>query len=203
MGYDTSIRLATMADRRALATTLASAFVDDPVWVWMIPPRRREARLQLLFGALLRNAIPRGHIYTVGDATAVAIWAPPGEWEMPKTAIARAAVPIARAASSRLPRLLGRLNQIEAVHRRQPDSHWYLEYIGTRQEARGTGLGSALLSDALARTDAEGTPVYLESSNSRNLPFYERHGFTVTEQLDLAAGPPQWLLWRDRSATPG
>lgn len=114
----------------------------------------------------------------------------------------RAAPSIARAAGLRLPRLLGRMNAIESAHRVQPPDHWYLEYIGVNDASRGTGIGSALLEGGLARTDAVGLPVYLESSNPRNLSFYKGHGLTVTEQLDLSNGPPQWLLWREPADHP-
>ena len=39
---------------------------------------------------------------------------------------------------------------------------------------------------------------YLESSKEENLPFYNRFGFQVTEELTLGAGaPPMWAMWRD------
>jgi ribosomal protein S18 acetylase RimI-like enzyme len=195
------IRVAVPADLPALSTTLAEAFGDDPVWCWMVPPRARHARLERIFGALLRYAIPRGHVYTTADRQAVTMWAPPHEWKLPTPAVARAALPLLRATGTRLPRLLGRMGEIDRLHEQQPAEHWYLEFIGTTVAARGGGLGSALLADALARFDAAGLPVYLESSHERNLSFYRRHGFTVTGQPPMRSGPPQWTLWRDPAAS--
>ncbi|MEV4410732.1 GNAT family N-acetyltransferase [Catellatospora sp. NPDC049609] len=188
-------------DVGALAGTLAEAFGDDPVWRWLTPPRGRHGRLELIFGALLRYAVPRGHVYTTPDRQAVAMWAPPHGWRLPTSAVARAALPLLRATGTRLPRLLGRMGEIDRLHERQPPEHWYLEFIGTTAAARGRGLGSLLLSDALVRYDAAGLPVYLESSNERNLSFYRRHGFTVTGRPSMRSGPPQWTLWRDPAAT--
>jgi ribosomal protein S18 acetylase RimI-like enzyme len=93
-----------------------------------------------------------------------------------------------------LPRLLGRLGEIERVHAAQPSDHWYLEFIGTASSARGRGVGAALMADALARFDQMGLPVYLESSNPGNLRFYRRHGFEVADELTFRSGPPQWTL---------
>ncbi len=191
------VRIAVAGDRTALAATLAEAFGEDPVWCWMVPPMGRHERLERIFGALLRYAIPRGHVYTTADRPAVTMWAPPRQWQLPTAAVARAALPLLRATGSRLPRLLGRMGEIDRLHERQPPEHWYLEFIGTTDAARGTGLGSLLLDDALTRFDEAGLPAYLESSNERNLSFYRRHGFTVTGEPPMRSGPPQWTLWRD------
>ncbi len=41
-------------------------------------------------------------------------------------------------------------------------------------------------------------PAYLESSNERNLPLYERNGFRVTGNLRaLSHGPTIWRMWRE------
>jgi ribosomal protein S18 acetylase RimI-like enzyme len=192
-----ALRRAVPSDAPALSETLADAFNGDPVWDWMLPPGSHRARLRRIFGRLLGYALPRGHVYATEDLTTVTMWSPPGEWKLPLSAVLRSAVPMARAAGVRLPRLLGRLNDIERVHATQPDPHWYLEFIGTARERQGHGAGAALLVDALDRFDALGLPTYLESSNPRNLPFYQRHGFTVTAELSFRSGPPQWTLWRD------
>jgi hypothetical protein len=50
----------------------------------------------------------------------------------------------------------------------------------------------------LERCDAEGMPAYLENSNTRNLPFYLRHGFEVMSETRLPFdGPPLWFMWRE------
>ena len=63
---------------------------------------------------------------------------------------------------------------------------------------QGSGIGTELMRSRLARCDAAGMPAYLESSKERNVPFYERHGFTVTRELKIPdGGPLLWLMWRD------
>ncbi|WP_162908182.1 GNAT family N-acetyltransferase [Allorhizocola rhizosphaerae] len=189
-----TIGRAGSADLPRLARTLAEAFDGDPVWAWMLPDTQRSR--ERLFGALLRQAIPHGHVYATHDGQAVAMWSPPHAWKVPTSAMLRAALPIAVAARARLPRLLGRLGEIERLHRLVPQNHWYLEFIGTSAAARGAGLGSALINHALEHVTG-GLPIYLESSNPRNLTFYQRHGFHVMGEPPMRFGPPQWTLWRD------
>jgi ribosomal protein S18 acetylase RimI-like enzyme len=53
-----------------------------------------------------------------------------------------------------------------------------------------------LLAHCLAFVDHDSAPAYLESSNPRNVSLYERHGFEVTGQIDLAGGPTLIPMWR-------
>jgi hypothetical protein len=46
------------------------------------------------------------------------------------------------------------------------------------------------MEHALRRCDREGLPAYLESSNPRNIPLYQRHGFEVLGTIQLDASPP-------------
>ena len=56
---------------------------------------------------------------------------------------------------------------------------------------RGTaaGLGTVLMKHALRRCDEEGVPAYLESSNPRNISFYERHGFKIVGRIQSGSSP--------------
>ena len=59
------------------------------------------------------------------------------------------------------------------------------------------GGGSALLEPMLRRCDSEAVGAYLETGTERNVRFYSRHGFRVTDEVPLPDGPPMWLMWRD------
>lgn len=181
-----------------------------PLSRWMAPPRGYPARLAPMFQFLLRNGLMRGTVDTVAfdrdtafdekaatsTTAGIAIWTRPGQWKVPTASMLRGMGLIARSGGVRLPRMLGRLAALEKEHPPLPE-HWYLEVLGVVPELQGRGLGSVLLRRRLAQLDAEQLPAYLESSNSRNLTLYERHGFVVTKELLFRHGPPQWLLWRD------
>lgn len=57
------------------------------------------------------------------------------------------------------------------------EPHWYLPFIGVDPARQGAGYGSELMKHALERCDADRIPAYLENSNPKNTPFYERFGF--------------------------
>ena len=83
---------------------------------------------------------------------------------------------------------------MRASHYREP--HWYLSTLGTDPEAQGRGLGSAMLAPVLGLCDEDGWPAYLESSKESNIPFYERHGFRVTGEIQVPDGPKLWPMLR-------
>ena len=72
---------------------------------------------------------------------------------------------------------------IERAHPRDP--HYYLAVLGTDPDEQGRGIGSALIQPVLETCDRDEVPAYLESSKERNIDFYARHGFRVTDELVL------------------
>ena len=69
--------------------------------------------------------------------------------------------------------------------------------LGTDLQWQGKGIGSALLSAGLERCDQTGDRIYLEATKEKNVPFYARHGFVVTEEMHVPKGPAMWAMWRE------
>jgi ribosomal protein S18 acetylase RimI-like enzyme len=194
------VRRASPSDRDALAAMLSRAFDDDPVMSWFFPDDgRRKARCEVFFRRVVLDGpyARAGDVYTTAGLGSAAIWLPPDKWRLGLLDQLRFLPAILRILPLRwLASRLAAFNQIEARHPHEPP-HWYLSTLGTDPDQQGHGLGSALLADQLQRLDADALPAYLESSKERNVPFYERHGFAVTETVDLPDGPRLWLMWRD------
>ncbi len=76
--------------------------------------------------------------------------------------------------------------------------HYYLQFLAVLPALQSRGIGSALLRHGLERSDAEGTPVYFESTSPRNRALYERHGFVCQRVFTLPDGGPELsCMWRD------
>ena len=192
------VRRAKPEEYRPLAAALARAFFDDPVTSWVCrPDRLRPRTLQRFFGARVRQLGKHGEIWTTDGLTGAAVWAPPERWKT----TAGEDVELARCLlhprlAWRLPMVTYGLLGMEGKHPQQPP-HWYLAILGTDPSAQGQGLGSAMLGPVLEECDRDGVPAYLESSKERNIDFYGRHGFRVTDELQLPRGPRIWPMWRD------
>jgi GNAT superfamily N-acetyltransferase len=192
----TTVRRADKADLDGVCRALARAFHDDPVMEWMFPDAaRRVAQNDRFFRLRVSGLIKQEETYTTDDHAGAAVWAQPGRWEMGPLeglAFVLRLMPMTR---SRSPLLARGWQTVDAVHPREP--HWYLAILGTEPEAQGKGVGSALLEPVLDDCDRNEVPAYLESSKERNVAFYARHGFRVTEELVLPEGPRIWAMWRE------
>ncbi len=95
---------------------------------------------------------------------------------------------------------LGVSEQMQEWHPKDP--HCYLFAIGTIQNARGKGVGKALLKPVLDACDKASTPIYLENSNPANSGFYTSHGFERMGTFKIAGDDspvmePMWLEPKD------
>lgn len=193
---------ASNRDLAAIAAVLADAFFDDPVMAWLLPGAGgRQRRLRVFFATMLRHEILRhGGVEVArvgGRLVGAALWLPP-EHRHPGVGQQLAELPgLVRAFG----RHLGTASVMAGAQFRAHPSdapHWYLYAIGVQPAAQGSGVGGALLRSRLERCDADGTPAYLESSKTGNVPLYEHFGFEVTGALALPDGaPPVPTMWRN------
>jgi ribosomal protein S18 acetylase RimI-like enzyme len=191
-----TVRPAKRADVRGLAATMARAFDDDPLMMWIFPDAAvRGRRLPRLFAVLLRRYyLASRATELVADGEQIlggAMWAPPGQWPPPVLRQLAAVPSLARALGGRLLMASETSSVIARSHPGGP--HWYLSGIGTEPAMQRTGVGGLLLASRLDRCDAAGMPVYLESSKLSNVGYYERFGFTVAGEIQVPGGGP--MLW--------
>ena len=194
----TQTRPVTAADVRTVARALARAFEHDPVAAWFLPEQRdRLRRLERGFASIYvkRLALPHGEALTTTDTAGAALWIPP-DAKLPNLSL----LPYIVAAWGRhTRRALKGMAFMDAHH--PQDSHYYLPIIGVDPVRQGEGIGGALLRPVLERADAEGKPAYLEATTPGNRRLYERHGFAVSEIVELPDdGPPLALMWREPQA---
>jgi len=188
-----------MEQPEVVGAVLGRAFVDDPVFGWLLTGRsdvqRRLARVFTAFAVGAQHKVD-GQVLVTAERTAAAIWLPPGSWKTPTKELLQQGPQLIRAFGPGVLRALSLLTRIEKHHPTEP--HWYLEAVGTVPEARGRGIGPTVLTPILDRCDNDALPAYLESSNPRNIPFYERHGFVRRPPFaDLPTGCPTITpMWR-------
>ncbi len=193
-------RPARKTDVRELSRTLARAFFDDPVMIWLFPDESpRTARLSRLFAAVTRHHhLGTGGVELSSDGPgigAAALWNPPNEWRESRWAQLALTPTFVSVFGGRAGRGRAIQELMKRLHPEEP--HWYLAVLGSDPSVRGKGFGQVLMQSRLDRVDAEHAPAYLESSKFQNLAYYERFGFEVTGEIVLPdGGPTMWPMWR-------
>ena len=181
--------------------TLTRAFDADPMFTWIFPDAERRARsLEVLNRVPLRYGMRYGHVAQFHGGRAVAIWVPPGRSVsvvgMIRSGMLSVPFRVGLRAFGQFAGANGILEKIHAKH--VPEPHWYLLVVAVDPKLQGRGLGSALVEEGLARADHSNSPCYLETSEERNVRFYERYGFTVITKVPLGrGGPPAWAMRRE------
>jgi GNAT superfamily N-acetyltransferase len=192
------VRNASPRDETRALDVMVLAFSTDPVtrWTWPDPQTYLENFPEFVtaFGG---RAFAQGSAYIAGDYSGAALWLAPGTQpnEDALVALFEHSVP-----KPILKDVFDVLEQMGRYHPSEP--HWYLPLMGVDPSRQGSGYGSALMQHALAECDRDGMPAYLESTNPRNLPLYERHGFEHLGTIQAGSSPPLFPMLRKPRARP-
>ncbi|HEV2363456.1 MAG TPA: N-acetyltransferase [Caulobacteraceae bacterium] len=187
----TEVRAAQAGEKTDILAILQLAFATDPPTRWLIPKPADYVELYASFAAAFGGrAFDHETALVTTDGRAAALWLPPGV--APDQEAMGPVFEKALARRGGTPPAIG--EQMDALRPKEP--HWYLPLIGVDPAHQGRGLGSALLASGLARVDAEGAIAYLESSNEKNIPLYERFGFEVVGFVQAGDFPGLWPMLR-------
>ncbi|MEN0086359.1 MAG: GNAT family N-acetyltransferase [Leifsonia sp.] len=201
-------RPAEPQDAAAIATTIALAFRDDPVW----GPALEAAdggtgHLESFWRFFVDGAVPHGFVRLVdgpdGEVATVAVWLPPGVPELTETQETAVDALMERTLTPERFEAYQRLwERFEQTHPHEPP-HRYLSLLATHPAHRGRGIGQALLAETLTRSDEQGIPAYLESTNPANDHRYRRAGFRpVGGFRSVIDGAAVTTMWRDVPPAP-
>lgn len=173
------------SERERCIAAQVVAFAADPLLRWMLPD---PARYLAFFPRVLRHyggrAFEHGSAYRTDDFSASAMWLPPG---IGPDEDALGAVMQEAVDPERLDEVFGVLEQVGQAHPEEP--HWFLPAVGVDPMCQGRGYGSALLDRSLQACDRDHRVAYLEASNPRNVPLYQRFGFEVIGEIQLGSSP--------------
>lgn len=180
-------RLLTTPETPRAVDVMARAFLDDPLWRYLLPDAGQRARfMRRTYSLYLRYAIRSQRLYGVGEpADAVAVWTFPGQpssqW---LSLLSSALLPVIfnRALPSffRVFPIFGKFDELQKHY--APEPHSYLSTIGVMPESQGRGLASPLIRPFLQQAEARKMGVYTETMTPSNVGLYEHYGFTTVEE---------------------
>lgn len=194
------IILATRQDKDLVVALLVRSFDQDPQMNWYIGTGpNRDRRLRMMMEFAFEQCLPQQSIYLTADKQAVAIW----RFHQKDSVSLRMLWTYAKFIGIMgLKRLKAIMQLDEQIHANYPqkEAFWYLWILGVTPESQGQGLSSQLLDHQLQQADEQAIPCYLETSVEKNVRIYERRGYEVYQQLELAStsgsSVPLFLLKR-------
>ena len=198
-----TVRLAHRDEAATITEILATAFMDDPISIWIFPDRAVRQRLHPeFFEIFVTAALEAGQIFTTTELDGAAMWLDvdpsvsesPAEHEEFLSAFDKAlGEPYAERFAT--------LDAVMAKNHPTTEAHAYLPFIGVRPNAQGHGVGAALLNHRLAELDAQRRPAYLEASSHQNSRLYALLGFRpIGNPVTIPAGPEFHPMWRPASS---
>jgi ribosomal protein S18 acetylase RimI-like enzyme len=192
------IRLLDPADYGAAARVITDALLDDPGWLAVGPDRRKHRRVVALryhraalkvmhrYGGPIYGAFDHAGALAGVAATFGAGRYPPPAWTflryVPGFLLAGPA-PVVRG-----------LRTSAVQDRGHPeDEHVFLWFLAVDPGQQRRGLGRALLARVFEDAAA---PVYLDTSNPANVPYYASFGFEEFGSAALPRGATMWFMRR-------
>ena len=191
-------KLVTPEQAQVVASTLASAFVNDPMIAWPMSDQFGIDECRQLFSVIVESYVELGILWQLDDGAAAAALFDPdaaarfGEYD------------------AQMRPLINVLTDDDGARYAQfwdwiaghigDKPVWFLDMLAVRPERQGLGLGSALLQHAVGLAEQQAMPLFLETSQQQNVGYYERFGFDVVDQgTSPQGGPHIWFMRRKPS----
>jgi GNAT superfamily N-acetyltransferase len=178
----------------AAAVLLADAFIDDPGWV-AVGPDRRQRRYGVLrrfhraaLGVIDRYGRPIYGAFEDGRLVGIAATFAAGLYPPPQIRTTLSFLPGFLLAG---PGPIVRGLRFSAIQERghPHEAHVYLWFLAVDPRHQRGGVGRALLARVYENATA---PVYLDTANPANVPYYASNGF---EELGKESGPRGATMW--------
>ncbi len=186
MSLTTTVRSARSdREQHAVVAVITLAFSTDPMARWTFPDPGTYLKIwPEIVRAFGDKGFAHGTAHLAAGGAGAAMWLPPDVHPDMERLTAVIEQHAAREQQADLERLFA---QMDGYH--PSDPCWYLPLIGVDPSCQGQGHGSMLLSYALEACDRDGVPAYLESSNPRNIPLYQRYGFESIGAIQAGTSP--------------
>lgn len=184
----------TRTSDRRIVTILTNAFEDNQSVNYIVKQdQRRLNRIRWLMRYAVATGEDFGKVWLSPDLRAGAVTILPGAKRTTVASVRRdVALALLSTGLRNVYKTLRREARIKALHPKEPFCH--LWFLGVEKEMQGQGIGSRLLQRILDHYDAQQRAVYLETSTLRNVPWYEKFGFEIYDELNFSY--PLYMMQR-------
>lgn len=173
------------SDKGKVVDILSKSFDDNKSVNYIIKQdRKRTQRIRKLMEYSFDICYLFGDIFLSEDKEGCALVVMP---DKKRTTLKSISLDIKLALSviglSNIKKVMKRESIINKLHPKLP--FYYLWFIGVEPIEQSKGIGTKLLNDVISEAKKKHRLIYLETSTLKNIPWYEKFGFTVYNKLDF------------------
>lgn len=179
----------------AIRAVIGRAYADDPLSAWIFPDASSRVDACATWYGLFAETYARcAQVTWLADDEAVCLWHTPDDPELAWPSVPSiGGVLAAFVGADGAERVGNALHPISELTPAEP--HVYVNFLAVDPARQGAGAGLRAIAPALEAARVRRLGVRLESTNPRNLAFYERLGFERRAELPLSDGPLLVSMW--------
>jgi len=180
-------------EQKKIIDIFTASFATDPIARWMYKDISTFLKCYPVFAAAFTKvSFETNNVYKIGDFSGAAAWVKPQEHVCENSIIDSIETTIEDEIKKN--EIYEIFEKMDKFHPQEPV--WYLPLVGVEPFSSNKGLGHKLITQKLLQADKEGIATYLESTNPRNISFYERLGFKKLGSLSSATSPEIYPMLR-------
>ena len=146
---------------------------------------KRKERVRVLMEYSFEVCYLFGNVFMNTEKTAVAlILYPERKKTTAKTILLDLKLALFSIGIKNIFKVLDRESKIKQHHPKTPIL--YLWFIGVENGQQKRGIGSKLLKEIIEKGTQENREIYLETSTLVNIPWYQKHGFSIYKELEFS-----------------
>jgi len=173
------------SDKELVVNILSTAFKDNKSINYIVKQdKKKEHRFKKLMEYSFDVCYLFGEVFLSDDKKGCALIVMPDKKKTTvKSILLDCKLALSVIGLSRIKRMINRESKINKLHPK--GLFYYLWFIGVEPSDQNKGLGTKLMNDVINDARINHRPIYLETSTLRNIPWYEKFGFTVYDKLDF------------------
>ena len=179
------MRRADYSDKNLIVNILAKSFDNNKSVNYIVKQdKKRAVRMRELMEYSFDVCYLFGDIFLTDDRKGCALIVMPDKKKTTfKSIMLDAKLALSVIGLSNIKKAMNRESRINKLHPEEP--FYYLWFIGVDPAEQNNGIGTKLLKHLINEAKSKQKPVYLETSTLKNIPWYEKFGFTVYDKLDF------------------
>jgi Acetyltransferase (GNAT) family len=176
---------ATSSDKQLIVNILTDSFSQNQSVNFIIKQdKKRVERIKALMDYSFEMCFLFGEVYLSDDKKGCALILNPDKKKTTLQSIYLDSKLVIKCLG--LKNLFKAMRREAIIQKQHPNElMYYLWFIGVSIEHQHLGIGSNLLQDVINEGHRQNRDICLETSTLKNIPWYQRFGFTIYEEIDM------------------